>query len=283
MISGSGYNITSEIKRQQALAAEIAKLQTDVSSTVKIHVASDDPVAAARVAVIRQTQTDQTTYAANVTVASGIASQVDTSLGGMETSLNRAQELMLSANTDALNDSDRAAIATELQGIADDLAAAGTGTDSSGNKLFATSGTALAIPVGRNTNVVAGENYSDVFEGIPTQSGGTGSIASILAAAIAAVRAGDKTAMTASIADVQAAGTHVTDARADAGIRAARIDSAGEKLATSKVDLADERSGLEDTDMTEAVATLQSKMTVLSAAQSILAQLNKSTLFDKIG
>lgn len=283
MLSGSAYNINSQITQQQTLARQIAQLQTDISTGVKIHAASDDPAAAARIARIQITQSDNAVYTTNVNTAKSVAGLVDTSLSGLTTSMTRAKELMLSVANQTLNASDRAAIVTELQGIAADVATASTATDSSGQPLYATGGTALSIPIGRATNVAPGESYSAVFEGVPRSDGSTGSIADILQSAIAAASSGDQTAIQASISDVGNAGTQIDDAQADAGVRSARINAAGDTLANAATDLSDERSGLESTDVTEAAATLSQKMTTLSAAQSILAQLSKTSLFDKLG
>lgn len=283
MLSGSAYNLNSQITQQQALARQIAQLQTDISTGVKIHVASDDPAAAARIAQIQATQSNNAVYTTNINTAKSIAGLVDTSLSGLTTSMTQVKELVLQAANQTLNASDRAAIVTQLQGIAADVATASTATDSSGQPLYATTGAALAIPIGRSTNVAAGESYAAVFEGVTRSDGTTGSIADILQSAISAVSTGDPTAIAASITDVGNAGTHIDDAQSDAGVRSARINAASDSLANAATDLSDERSGLEDTDVTEAAATLSQKMTTLSAAQSILAQLSKTSLFDKLG
>ena len=47
----TSYSLTSQIKNQQALENQISDLNYDISSTVKVHVASDDPAAAARMPV----------------------------------------------------------------------------------------------------------------------------------------------------------------------------------------------------------------------------------------
>lgn len=283
MLSGSAYNLNSQITQQQALSRQIAQLQTDISTEIKIHVASDDPAAAARVSQIQITQSNNAVYTSNINTARSIAALVDTNMSGLTTSMTQAKELMLQAANQTLNANDRAAIVTQLQGIAADVATASSATDSTGQPLYATGGAALSIPIGRATNVAPGESYSAVFEGVPRSDGSTGSIADILQAAIAAASSGDPSAIQASITDVGNAGTQINDAQSDAGVRSARINSMSDRLANDAVDLSDERSGLEDTDLTAAAATLSQKMTTLSAAQSILAQLSKTSLFDKLG
>jgi flagellar hook-associated protein 3 FlgL len=78
------------------------------------------------------------------------------------------------------------------------------------------------------------------------------------------------------------AAAHISTAQSDLGVREGRFNAASDALATSATDLKAERSGLEDTDATAAYAEMSSKMTILSAAQSVLASLNKVSLFDKI-
>jgi len=281
MISGSRYNLQAEISRQQQLSQQIAQLQTDISSGVKIHVASDDPAAAARIAAIRQTQADAAVYATNITTAQATASQVDTSLASLTTSLTRAKELMLTAANGTLNASDRAAIVTELQGIRNDIANQATQTDANGQPIFA-NGSALQIPIGPNSSVAAGDSYEEVFGSVTLKDGSVQSLDTIISNAIDAVNAGDASAMTASLDAVDSAGTHISSAQSDIGVREARLNAATDALATQKTNLADERSGLEDTDATEAYIQLSNKMTILSAAQSVLTRVGQATLFDKI-
>jgi flagellin-like hook-associated protein FlgL len=283
----SSYQMTAEVRRQQALQQQIAQLQTDISSGTKIHVASDDPTAASRISTIGRQQSNEAVYATNVSMAQSINSQLDTNLAGIQTSLTQANEAMLRAANGTLNDTDRAALVTQLQGIQQDIATAAKATDSSGNPLYYSGTAAPLIPVGKGLNLAASDSADQVFgtvtlASVSTTPPTTASINDILTAAIKAVQNNDQTAMSASIQDVQAGLNHITDAQADIGVRGARFNSLSDSLATSKTKLAVERTGLEDTDATEAYAELNNKMTVLTAAQTVLAQLGKISLFDKI-
>jgi flagellar hook-associated protein 3 FlgL len=279
------YSLTAEIQRQQALASQIAQLQTDISSTVKIHVASDDPQAAARIAQIGRQQADQTTYATNVKQGQAITALVDTNLQSVQTAIGRVKELMLQASNGTMNADDRTAAITEMQGIASDLKTYAAQTDSSGNPLYAT-GAATQIPIGDGTTVAAGDSYDEVFGSVTLKDGSTTSIDDIVSNAIAALQTTDDTARgtaaAASLDALDAASTHISDAQSDLGVREGRFNAASDALADSATDLKVERSGLEDTDITDAYATMSNKMTILNAAQSVLAQINKISLFDKI-
>lgn len=283
----SAYQVTAEVRRQQALQQQISSLQTDISSGSKVHVASDDPSAAARITTIGRQQSDETVYATNVKAAQAINSQLDTNLAGVQTSLTQVSELMIQAANGTMNATDRAALVTQLQGIQQDIATASKATDSSGNPLYYSGAAAPLIPVGKGVNLAASDSAEQVFgsvtlKSVTTTPATTSSIDDILTAAITAVQNGDQTAMRASIDDVGASLDHITTAQADVGVRGARFNTLSDSLATSATDLKVERSGLEDTDATEAYATLSAKMTVLTAAQTVLAQIGKLSLFDKI-
>lgn len=282
MILDSRYSLTTEINRQKRLSDQIAQLQTDISSGIKVHVSSDDPVAARRIAQIRATQASQTVYASNVTTATQIASQVEDNLNDVQTSLTRVKELMLQANSGTASAADRTAIATELQTIADTVATAAQATDASGAPIYTQGTNPIAIPVGHGVNIAAAASYDQTFGSVTLANGTTSSVADILATAITALKANDTTGIATAITSTDAAQTHIATALTDAGGRAERIQAASDRLDSSKLDLADERSGLEDTDVTEASANLLQKKTMLDAAQAILAQLSKTTLFDRL-
>lgn len=282
----SSYQMTSEVRRQQALQTQISTLQTNISSGTTVNVASDDPTAYSQISTILRQKANEGIYATNVKTAQAINSQLDTNLSGVQTSLTQVNELLLQAANGTMNATDRASLVTQLQGIQQDIATASQATDSSGNPLYYT-GAAPLIPVGKGVNLAASDSADAVFGPITLNSStttpaATGSINDILTAAITAVQAGDQTGMQASLQDVGGALDHITEAQADVGVRGARFNTLSDSLATSATDLEVERSGLQDTDATAAYATLSNKMTVLSAAQTVLAQLGKLSLFDKL-
>jgi flagellar hook-associated protein 3 FlgL len=284
------YSLQSEISRQQALEAQIAQLQTDISSGVKVHVASDDPQAAARIGQIGRQQADEGVFATNVKQGQAITSLLDTNLGGVQNALVQAKTLMLQASNGTMSDSDRQAIITSLQGIQKDLQTFSQQKDSSGNALFVQGSQPTQIPIGSNTSVAAADSYDEVFGSVTltktTPPGQNASIDDILNSAIASLQntnpATQQTDMKAAMDSLDDAANHISMAQSDLGVREGRFNTASDALATSATDLKAERSGLEDTDATAAYAEMSSKMTILNAAQSVLASMNKVSLFDKI-
>lgn len=275
------YSLSSEISRQKALESQIAQLQTDISSGVKVHVASDDPQAAARIAQIGRQQANEAIYATNVKQAQATSSLVDSSLQSVQTALNRAKELMLTASNGTMNADDRQAAIVELQGIQKDLGTYANQVDSSGNPLYVKNGQPTQIPIANGVTVAAADSYDAVFGSVTLKDGSTTSIDSIIGTAITSLQ-NNAANYQDSLDALDAAATHIDTAQSDIGVRETRLNNASDALATSDTDLKVERSGLEDTDATEAYATLSSKMTVLNAAQSVLAAIGKISLFDKI-
>lgn len=284
MISSTRYRALSEINQQTELSKQIAKLQDSVSTGKRLSAASDDPAAAARISDIRQTQADQVVWTNNVNMGTSISSAVDTSLTSISDLLDRAKELVLSGRNDTTSTTDRTAITQELQSIITSLNTASTASDPTGAPLYPT-GTPLQIPVSDTLSLPATASRDSVFGGVTTANG-TQTMQQILSDAITAINGNGATRATdiqTSLDALDAASAHITQVRSDQGVREQRFTAASDALNSSGTDLATERSGLEDTDLTYALSEFQSKQTSLQAAQTLFAQTNKSTLFDLIG
>ncbi len=284
MISSTRYNAQAEIHRQTELSKQIAKLQESVSTGKRLSAPSDDPGAAQRISEIRQTQADQVVWNNNVAMGTSIASAVDTSLTSISDMLDRAKELVLKGRNDTTSLTDRAAITQELQSIIDKLDSASTANDPTGAPLYPT-GSPLAIPVSDTLSLPATAQRDQVFGNIVTASG-TQTLQQILGDAITAVNgssASRASAIQTSLDSIDTSISHITQVRADQGVRAQRFDAATEDLDNSGTDLAAERNSLESTDLTYALSEFQAKQTALQAAQTLFAKTNKSTLFDLVG
>jgi flagellar hook-associated protein 3 FlgL len=285
MISGTRARLTAEIARQSRLAHDIARGQADISTGKRIQAPSDDPIAAARVADIRRTQADQKVWNTNLDTASAVASQADGTLTGVATAIDRVRELMLSASSDTLNANDRNTIAVELRGIADDIHGYAAETDSRGYPIFPATD-ALKIPISAGVGVTATASRADIFGNVPT-AGGPMDLEQLVRAAADAVTIADKptrmVATTTALATIESAATHLSGKRGEQGLRAARIDSIRERLASSGLLLDEERIGLEATDVPATVARINAQQLSLEAAQAVFARVNRQTLFDLLG
>ena len=282
MISGTRYRLDQEINRQLALSRDVAKAQTQLSTQKRIQSPSEDPVAAARISDIGRAQANEAAWKSNLNLAASLADRADTALKGVGTAFDRATELMTQGATGTLSDQDRATIALELRSIADELNSLKASKDPRGNALFM-SGYSLRIPVQSGVQLIAVGTREEVFEGVAT-AGGPKDLAAIVADAATALETADPTARQAAVAlsidEVGAAVSHVAAQRGEQGALANRVDQLLERQADTGVQLAEERSNLEDTDIQAVIARLSSQQLSLQAAQAVFARVNENTLFD---
>ena len=282
MISGTRYRLDQEINRQLALSRDIAKAQTQLSTQKRIQSPSEDPVAAARISSIGRAQANEAAWKSNLNLAAALGERADTALKAVGTAFDRATELMTQGATGTLSDQDRATVALELRSIASELGSLKDSKDSRGNALFM-SGYSLRIPVQSGVQVIAVGTREEVFESVAT-AGGPKDLAQIVSDAAAALELTDPTARKAAVAvsvdEVKAAVGHVATQRGEQGALASRVDQLLERQADTDVQMKEERSGLEDTDIQAVVARLSSQQLSLQAAQAVFARVNENTLFD---
>jgi flagellar hook-associated protein 3 FlgL len=282
MISGTRYRLDQEVNRQLALSRDIARAQTQLSTQKRIQSPSEDPVAAARISSIGRAQANEAVWKSNLDLAASLADRADTALKAVGTAFDRVTELMTQGATGTLSDQDRATIALELRSIADELTSLKDSKDSRGNALFM-SGYSLRVPVQSGVQVIAVGTREDVFESAAT-AGGPKDLAQIVSDAAAALEITDSTARKAAVAvsvdEVAAGVTHVSTQRGEQGALANRVDQLLEQKADAGLQLEEERSGLEDTDIQAVVARLSAQQLSLQAAQAVFARVNENTLFD---
>jgi len=274
----TNYRLTMEMNRQAALARDIAREQTEISTTKRIQAPSDDPVAAARVSEIGRTQANEASFKSNLDLANALSAGAETTLETVANAVTRAHELMVAGANGTLSATNRAAMALELRSIAAEITTLKDARDARGNRLFM-SGWALQIPVAAGLAVTAVGTREEVFETVPT-AGGPRDIAAIVADAATALESGGSAPIGASIAELVAGVEHVASVRGQQGARGNRIEQLVERYETAKFQLTEERSALEDTDVRAAIARIQAKQLTLDAAQAVFARVNQSTLFD---
>lgn len=302
---GTAYLFDRVTRQMSSLSATTAKLQTQISTGKRILAPSDDPVSAARVARLEQGDADDKRYLDNLTVATAILGQADRTLESVETQLQRARELAVRASSDTMNPNDRAAIATELKTIVDDLLRLANTTDLRGGALFGGAGSetpfvrdasgtisyvavgeAPPIPIGATATVQTNDNGQRVFGNI-TVGGATtdmfaivGDLADALANAATLPAATLRTALETGIDGIARATDQIVTARASVGARAARVELETERVTRARTENEIDRSTLEGVDVQSAVLELQRSMTTLQATQASFSRLSQLSLFD---
>ncbi|TPG48255.1 flagellar biosynthesis protein FlgL [Sphingomonas glacialis] len=283
------------------LSAKADTLNTQIATTKKFTDPSADVVAYNRLSTIKQANADSKAYDGNVTLAKSLLTQSDSTLTAINTQLQQAAELTTQAATGTLSDSNRKIIATQLQGIRDELVSLAGTKDARGQPLFgAATGTSAvtqgadgtvsfggtgevsAIPVADGTNIQAADSAQRVFGNIPTSDGGTTDAFALLSNFISALNAGgDVSKASATAADgLTSAQTQVSAVQGSVGARAARLDIVSSQSTDAAGARELDRSALEDTDLSTAIAELQKTMTIISATQASFTKLGSLSLFD---
>ncbi len=273
MINATGNRMTQEIARQSRLASQIGIKQSQVSTGKRIQRASDDPVATSRIAELNRAQTNDAARGRNISLGITLASQADGELRNVSNLVARAQELAVAGSSSSLSSDSRVTIALELRAIADEIDAASAVKSPTGEALFPNN-TANAIRFDDDVAFAPVGTRQDIFE-----TGGV-AISQIMRDAATAIEAGDMAATGVSLTAIGASVNHVATAQAEIGINAARLDRIQDRAAQRAITVTEERSKLEDTDLTTAIAELNGMTLTLEAAQAAFARINRRTLMD---
>jgi flagellar hook-associated protein 3 FlgL len=172
------------------LQSQMAKTQMQLSTNRRMLTAADDPIAAARALEVTQSQSMNTQFGTNRTNANISLSMVDTTLQDVSTQIQDIQSLIVTAGNATYTQSDREALATELEGRLTDLIGLANTTDGSGTYLFSGYATSTqpftqtstgaayqgdqgqrSLQVGSSRKMAISENGSAIFEAITTGNG----------------------------------------------------------------------------------------------------------------
>lgn len=122
--------------QMSTLQSQLAKTQLQLGANKRVLTPSDDPVASARMLEVSQSQSMNTQFGTNRTSARNSLSQVDNTLTNITNLMTNVKTLIVRAGNPSLSDSDRASLATELDGRIQDLVGLANTTDGAGSYLF---------------------------------------------------------------------------------------------------------------------------------------------------
>lgn len=276
MINATGNRMTQEIARQSRLAASITEKQVQVSTGKRLQRASDDPLATSRLANLKRAQANDTARASNINLGITLTGQADVQMRTMSDLLARTKELTIAGANASLSPADRTSIAAEINVMADEIDAMALVKSPTGQRLFSTGGS-LAIRFDDDAIFAPVPTRAEVFE-----TGGV-AISQIMRDAASAISANDTAQINAGLTSVESAINHAADTAAKIGLNAARLDRLQESRAFRAISVSEERSKLEDTDLSSAIAELNGMTLTLEAAQAAFARINRRTLMDFLG
>ena len=281
----------------QELKTQTIKLQEEISTGKKVNIASDDPVAFSDLALLKARDARLTQYGRNIDVARQRLSLEESALNQATNIITRLHELSIQGANDTLTAADRKMMSTEVKGLSDSLYALANTADANGQPVFGGFQSNVAFEktvdgavvykgdsyqteqaVGDHEKVVVGLSGHEVFDRVPLSGAQSKSVFEIVKN-IGDALANGYSPVTGKD-EISAALEHVTAQLAMVGSRSAILDSAQQKLESTKTATTSQISILEDTNMEKAISELTQKMTNLNAAQASFVKISDLSLFN---
>jgi len=285
----------------------LSKSQAQIATGKQILNASDAPDQAAAIARLQATISRQESYNKALDTLQGRLDLESTTLSSGSDVLVRIKELTVQVNNGTQGTVSRAAIATEIKGLRDQLLSLANTRDTSGNYIF--SGSKVGTPAfqtdaqgavsyaGDQTrmNVAIGDQRaiplnrpgSDAFVRVvrTDQQGNASGVGFFqsLDDLITSMDNNDKAGMQRGLTEVGALHNGIVLAQADAGTSMKVIEQQGTILGDTNITLKSALSKVQDLDMTTAITNMQKQMVSLEAAQASFAKISQLSLFKYLG
>ena len=283
------------------------KYGEQMSTGKRVNRASDDPVAASQAVVLSQAQAQNSQYATARTFATQRVSIEESTLSQVTNAIQSAQEKIVYAGNGTLSDDDRNSLATDLQGIRDQLLNLANSTDGNGRYIFA--GYKTDTPpfddtgkyVGGTLNVeqqvdssrtmVIGHTGNLIFDNATSNAkpDADTNVFTALDSAIAALKTpveGDETAKDTALAAIDKTNrslsnslNNVLTVRAELGTQLNeldKLDSLGDDRALAQTQ---QMSNLVDVDWNSTISNYTMQQTALQAAYKAFTDMQGMSLF----
>ena len=135
-ISSSQY-FTMNVETMNNQQASLANMYAQISSGKALQTAADNPLGAAQAVALTSQAANLAQYSTNQSSALTSLQQEDSTLSSVTNVMQSIQSLVVNAGNGTLNDTDRSALATQLQGYRSTLMTLANTTDANGNYIFA--------------------------------------------------------------------------------------------------------------------------------------------------
>ncbi len=193
-----------------------------------------------------------------------LAQTAEGSLDEVTNMLQRVRELAVQSSSGTYQDSDRAAMQTEVTALTSQISDVLTQTKFNGNTLFSTtSGTDVTFDIQTGSN--SGEKVTLTSNAID----GTNLTAS-------ALDVSTSTSASTTIDNVDLALADVNSTRASLGAGQNRLESAINNLTNNVTNLSDARSRIEDADYSSETTAMAKAQILSQASTAMIAQANQS-------
>ena len=276
----------------QSAIGRVQKNQEALASGRRINAYSDAPADASSTLRLRAEESDWTSYAKAADDGIAWLNTQDAALQDASTLLHRVRELALQGAQSAMSGTEREAIASELDGIRDQLASIAN-TSYQGQKVFSGFAPNAVVNVAGSwtwagdTNAVQRRVSPDLL----VQVNGDGASIfgfnspSDLFASLSTIAAHVRTANVGALGSsdiglIDAADTNIAAGLAATGARTSMVEAAKTTGASQIAVLKDARSSLEDVDIAEAALNMKLAESGYQAALAAAGRLSLPSLVD---
>jgi flagellar hook-associated protein 3 FlgL len=289
----SGSASRTVLANLQNSLSRVQKLQDQLSSGKVIQRASDDPAGALQSMQDRSAIRRASQYSRNADDGLSWLNTADSSLQSVLTSVSRVRDLVLQGGNGSLSQSDRNAIASEVDALRDGLVQVANtqyldrpifGGTSTASAAFTQSGTTVTyagntLPVQRTA--APGVQVPVSVDGVAVFGPDGGNLFDTLNQISADLRSGNITNLTS--ADLGALDAHrntVQDVLSTVGARTNRLETLKKLADANHDDLTTRLSAVEDVDLPKTIMDLQLQQTSYQAALSAGAKVLQPSLVD---
>ena len=275
------------------------KLTSELSSGLAVSSLSDNPVAAGQVSMLTSTISQDDTFVQTAATAESLMQVADSALGSVVTQLTSALSLAVEGNSGTENASDLTALSQQLGSIRDQVVSLAN-TSYQGTYIFAGSdGNVQPFAVDTSTTPATTTYYGDTQVGAVTTENGQQIQTGLAGSAVFVAPGADvMTALNNLVADF-AGGTVSGTASTDIGVLQTALSNVSQQRLSldSSLNRIQTASSFAQTDATNRTATVSTLVsadpatvaTQLSSAEtqnqalmSVIATVEKQSLFDMI-
>ena len=249
------------------LSARQAKAAQEAQTGLRVNLPSDDPIAAAELARLRASQGQITARRGTITAVRGDAELAESSLQQASDLLATAKDLAVQGGNGSLGAPERATLAQQVKDLKDQLVGVANTQGTTGylfggsatqNRPFANSGAFSGndddhvVDIGNSTPTAVNASGSRAF----TAAAGGRDVFADLDALYTALSSNDTAAISATLGNLDASRSQITNAQATMGITINKLDASDSVL--DAVDLQTSRRTEEvgSADPSKAYATL---------------------------
>jgi len=284
--------IGNGVQRHIAKNAEgVYRLQETISTGKRVNRPSDDPAATARIVEYRKGLASIDQYSRNIGNAQTELNLAESNLAEVVEQVTRAKELLLSQVTDTASSDTRKIAAEEIRQIRDTIMQL---ANAKNGDRYLFGGTETSKPPYDGSidppefQGNDGEFSTMIAPGVAMTTNANGKMAfsrdvdtvKLFTDIMNALQNDDVQTVRDNLGAVDLAMNQASDARADIGVKLGRLDTTAAYWDSVHVNLTQSLSNVEDADMTQAIAQLNSWQTAYEASLAVSAKVFQQSLVD---